>query len=77
MGRKLIMRERFLDESVPRSDVASELLSLVKTYEELKSDFSRLWLADCKDAGSFRGYLLRFDTTITPCRKKAEELGRK
>jgi hypothetical protein len=54
--------------------VAEELLSLAKTYEDLKADFRRLWLADCKDAGSFRGYVQRFDNTITPCRKKAEEL---
>ena len=76
MGRKLIIRERFLDESIPRSDVASELLSLVKTYEALKADFTRLWLADCKDAGSFQGYLQRFDNTIAPCRQKAEELAK-
>ena len=76
MGRKLIARSHFLDNNVPRAQVAEELLSLAKTYEGLKADFQRLWLADCQDAGSFRGYIQRFDNTIVPCRKKAEELTR-
>ena len=59
---------------MPRAQVAEELLSLAKTYEGLKGDFQRLWLADCKDAGSFRGYVQRYDNTITPCWKKAGEL---
>jgi hypothetical protein len=74
MGRKLLVREHHLDKDTPRFEVARELLSLAKEYEDLKADFERLWLADCKDAGSFRGYLQRFDNTIVPCRKKAEEL---
>ena len=74
LGQKLIARAHFLDSNVPRSQVADELLSLAQTFEVLKSDFERLWLADCKDAGSFRGYLERFDRTIVPCRKKAAEL---
>jgi uncharacterized protein CbrC (UPF0167 family) len=74
MGRKLLVREHYLDKNTPRFEVAGELLSLAKTYEGLKTDFQRLWLADCKDAGSFRGYLQRFDHTIVPCRKRAEEL---
>ncbi len=77
MGRKLIARGHFLDTNVPRAQVAEELLSLAKTYEGLKAEFQRLWLADCKDAGSFRGYIQRFDNTIVPCRKKAEELAQK
>jgi hypothetical protein len=77
MGRKLIVRGHFLDNSIPRSQVADELLALAKTYEDLKTEFQRLWLEDCKDAGSFRGYVARFDNTIVPCRKKAEELTRK
>ena len=42
MGRKLIVRDRFLDNNVPRSQVAEELLSLAKTYEALKAEFQRL-----------------------------------
>jgi len=74
MGKKLIIRERVLDQSVPRSDVAEELLALASSYEGLRTEFSRLWLRDCKDAGSYRGYLQRFDNTIVPCRAKAKEL---
>ena len=74
MGRKLIARDHLLDHKIPRAQVAEELLALAKTYEGLKADFQRLWLADCLDAGSFRGYVQRFDNTIVPCRKKAEEL---
>jgi hypothetical protein len=74
MGQKLIVREHFLDKNVPRSQVADELLALAKAYEGLKADFERLWLADCKDAGSFRGYVQRFDQTVIPCRTKAAEL---
>jgi hypothetical protein len=77
MGRKLIARGHFLDHNIPRAQVAEELLALAKTYEDLKADFQRLWLADCMDAGSFRGYVQRFDNTIVPCRKKAEELAHK
>ena len=77
MGRKLIARDHFLDHNIPRAQVAEELLVLAKTYEGLKAEFQRLWLADCMDAGSFRGYVQRFDNTIVPCRKKAEELARK
>jgi hypothetical protein len=75
MGRKIVIREHYLDSKTPRSQVAAELLDLAKTYESLRSDFKRLWLAECKDAGSFQGYLRRYDNTILPCNKKAEELG--
>jgi len=74
MGKKLIIRERALDESVPRSDVAEQLLALASSYEGLRTEFSRLWLKDCKDAGSYRGYLQRFENTIVPCRNKAKGL---
>jgi uncharacterized protein YegJ (DUF2314 family) len=74
MARKLIIREHYLDPRVPRSQVAAELTGLVKTYQQLRQEFSRLWLASCKDAGSFRDYLRRYDQTIIPCRKKAGEL---
>jgi hypothetical protein len=76
MGRKLIVRDHFLDPKVPRAQVAEELFALARTYEGLQAEFQRLWLADCKDAGSFRGYVQRFNHTIVPCRKKAEELTR-
>jgi hypothetical protein len=75
MGCKLVVRAHFLDGTVPRSKVVEELLALAATYEGLKADFERLWLADCKDAGSFRGYLQRFDNTILPCRKQAAAIG--
>ena len=39
--------------------------------------FKRLWLAGCKDAGTFRGFVQRYDNTITPCKKMAKELGGK
>jgi hypothetical protein len=74
MGKKLIIRERYLDESVPRAGVAEELLALASSYEGLRTQFSRLWLKDCKDAGSYRGYLQRYESTIGPCRGKAKEL---
>lgn len=74
MGRKLIARGRYLDAGVPRAQVAEELLQLASSYEGLKTQFSRLWLADCKDAGSYRGYLARYDNTIVPCREKARQL---
>lgn len=74
MGKKLIIRERVLDNSTPRSDVAEELLQLASSYEGLRTELSRLWLKDCKDAGSYRGYLQRFDNTIVPCREKARQL---
>jgi hypothetical protein len=74
MGRKLIMRAHYLDRKIPRGQVAAELIDLVKVYESLREDFRRLWLAGCKDAGSFQGYVQRYDNTIIPCKKKAEEL---
>jgi hypothetical protein len=77
MGRKLLVREHYLDKGLARAEVAAELMSLTATYERLKADFTRLWLADCEDAGSFRGYLQRFDHAIAPCRQKAAELGGK
>lgn len=74
LGKKLVIRERVLDESVPRPQVAQELLALASQYEGLRTEFSRLWLKDCKDAGSYRGYLQRYENTIGPCRAKAKEL---
>jgi hypothetical protein len=50
------------------------MADIAKTYEGLREEFSRLWLAECKDGAGFRSLLQRFDNTIVPCRKKAEEL---
>lgn len=74
MGNKLIARDHFLDSHVPRSGVAREFLDLATQYRSLKADFERLWLADCKAAGSFDGFKQRFDQTILPCEKKAGAL---
>jgi hypothetical protein len=74
LARKLILREHYLDPQVPRSQVAAEFKDLGKAYECLRGEFTRLWLAGCKDAGSFRGYLQRFDNTITRCQQQAKEL---
>jgi hypothetical protein len=72
VARKLMMRERYLDESVPRPQVAAELADLAATYESLRDEFKRLWLAQCKDAGSFPRYLKDYDKTIVPCRTKSD-----
>jgi hypothetical protein len=74
LARKLILREHCLDSQVPRRQVAAEFADLGRTYESLREEFARLWLAGCKDAGSFRGYLQRFDNTITRCQQQAKEL---
>jgi hypothetical protein len=74
MGKKLIMREHYLDPKTPRSQVVAELSDLVGAYESLREEFKRLWLADCKDAGSFPAYLKRYDDLIAACNKKIAEL---
>ena len=74
MGNKLKARGQFLDSHIPRGDVANEFSGLATQYRALKSDFEKLWLADCKAAGSFEGYKQRFDQTTLPCEKKAAEL---
>ncbi len=73
MGQKFVMREHVLNNLVPKAQLVDELLAVVTAYEELKTEFSRLWLSDCKDAGSFRGYLNRYGNTINSCRAKAKE----
>lgn len=73
LGKKLLAREHYLDEKVPRRLAAAELTEVAESYEGLREEFQRLWLAECKDAGSFRRYLESYDKTITPCRKKAAE----
>ena len=74
MGRKLVAVEHSLDSRVLRSRVAAELADVARTYEGLREEFSRLWLAECKDGAGFRSLVQRFDNTISPCKKKAEEL---
>jgi hypothetical protein len=74
MGRKLVALGHYLSPQVPRSQVAAELGDVVRTYEGLREDFSRFWLAECKDGAGFRMLLQRFDSTVTPCKKKAAEL---
>ena len=74
MGHKLVAVGHYLSPQVPRSQVATELADVAKTYEGLREEFSRLWLAECKDGAGFRRLLQRFDSTIAPCKKKAEEL---
>lgn len=75
MGRKLVAVGHYLGPQVPRSQIAAELADVAKTYERLREEFSRLWLAECKDGAGFRSLLQRFDNTIVPCKKKAGELG--
>jgi hypothetical protein len=74
MGHKLVAVGHDLSLQVPRSQVAAELTDVAKTYEELREEFSRLWLAECKDGAGFRSLLQRFDNTVVPCKKRAEEL---
>lgn len=76
MGRKLRITANYRDDSCPRARVASELLELVRTYEEMRTEFSRLWLAEDRENDGFRALLNRFDNTIAPCKQKAEELSK-
>lgn len=74
MGRKLLILNRYNDKSVSRTRVARELDDLADTYAAMKDQFRTLWLKDCKDAGTFAYLTGRFDQTIIPCRKMAEDL---
>ncbi len=76
MGQKLIVRAHILDPQYSQEKLASELDGLVKTYEGLKADFQRLWLAENRRNEGFNALVQRFDSTIVPCRKKAEEIRR-
>ena len=40
MGKKLVMRDQYLDPKMPRSQVAAELVEVVKTYEGLARGIS-------------------------------------
>jgi hypothetical protein len=74
MGQKLIMLGHYRDQSMSRTQVSVELYQLVKTYEELRTDFQCLWIAeDCENTG-FEELIERFNSTIVPCRQKADEL---
>jgi hypothetical protein len=75
MAAKLTMIGHYRDENVPRKQVADEINGLVKTYERLRTDFQRLWLAEDRDNDGFKALVARFDNTIAPCRQKAKELG--
>jgi len=74
IAKKLIMREHWLDQSVSRHEAAAELTNVATAYESLREEFKRLWLAECKDAGSFPRYLQDYDKTILPCKKMADDL---
>ena len=74
MGRKLVITGHSRDATYPRKQVAEELDELVKTYEGLRTDFSRLWLAEDRENDGYRELVARFDNTIVPCRQKAAEL---
>lgn len=74
MGRKLVVRGDYLAPQVPRSHVAAELDEVAKTYERLRDEFTRLWLAECKEGTGFDALRKRFDNTIAPCKAKAAEL---
>ncbi|MHB1459556.1 MAG: glycoside hydrolase family 20 zincin-like fold domain-containing protein [Armatimonadota bacterium] len=74
MGQKLLILNMYNDKSVSRLKVARELSDLADTYAAMKDEFRRLWLKDCKDAGTFAYLTGRFDQTIIPCRKMADEL---
>jgi len=76
MGAKLKMLADYRNETIPRKQVADELNALVKTYEVMKTDFQRLWLAEDKDNTGYRELVARFGNTIIPCKQKAEELGK-
>lgn len=77
IGRKLVARDHYLDEAIPRDQVAAELNDLATFYESLRGEFKRLWMAECKNAGSFQRYVQRYDHTISPCKTKANELLKK
>ena len=74
MGAKLRMLADYRTESVPRKQVVEELNSLVKTYEDMKTDFQRMWLAEDRENDGYRELVARFGNTIIPCKQKAEEL---
>ena len=74
MGRKLVVLGDYLSPQVPRGRVAAELDEVAKTYERLREEFTRLWLAECKDGTGFRNLRQRFDNTIAPCKAKAGAL---
>lgn len=73
-GKKLIALGHCNDTQYPREAMAEELDQLVATYEELKSEFKRLWLAEARENDNFHRLLTRFDETIVPCKKKIAEL---
>jgi len=74
LGRKLIALSHYNDPDYPREEAAAELDALAATYEALKEEFRRLWLAEDRENDNFHSLRGRFDQTIVPCRQKAAEL---
>jgi hexosaminidase len=76
MGDKLILVGHFRDKNYPRRKLAEELSGLVGVYEGLRTDFSRLWLAEDRENSGYRTLMARFNETIVPCQQKAAELAK-
>lgn len=74
LGHKLVLVGHSRDPQYPPAQLKAELDGLVRSYERLKADFQRLWLAEDRDNDNFRGFVARFDQTIEPCQKKLAEL---
>jgi hypothetical protein len=74
MADKLIVTGHWRKEGYSRKKVAEELRGVVKTYEALRTEFSRLWLAEDRKNDGYETLINRFNNTIVPCRRKAEEL---
>lgn len=74
LGRKLVALGHYRDTAYPRAQVAIELEELADSYEALREDFKRLWLAEDRENANFHRLAGRFDETILPCRKMAESL---
>ena len=74
LGHKLIALAHYNDPDYPREDVAAELDTVADTFEALKGEFKRLWLAEDRENDNFHALCSRFDWTIVPRRQKAAEL---
>ncbi len=75
LGRKLVALGHYNDTTYPRDRVAAEFDAVADTYESLKAEFRRLWLAEDRENDQFKGHCARFDWTIVSLRQKAKELG--
>jgi len=74
MGRKLLAVGHYRDEGYPRGKVLAELREVLGSYEELQTEFQRLWLAEDRENDNFHTLVSRFDQTIIPFRQKIQEL---